>query len=724
VEAAFGGYNRTITVPVAEKKKQRDYLLLLFPVLILIAIGWVVVWSNHFASGFHYDDFPTIVDNQSVHRLESVPRFFANARISSAEKDSAFYRPLLSVWFAFDYWLSGNRAFTYQLENWIWFALAVLMLFLLFRAIPGVNGYAAGFAALVFGVHPVTADTVNYVLQRGTIFSTFCLVSGLVIFIYWPWRLPQRLPLKLKRVPEHGWDEYLRHNFQRLEKIYLKIIHAPSGLYLWPIVPGLLVEPATAVFAPILAVYIVLFEKKRTLKNAIPAGILCAGYWVFQLVVTWKLSEFRRMPAANYLVSQPWVALRYLAKFFGPVKLSVAPDSGGFAHFWDPLALAGFAGVAGLAALAVIAGRTAKWRVVSFGIWWFLIALLPAALTPQQEVEAEWRMFLPFAGLALAIGGLASLALEALPKPSRDQPRQTFPVLSAGVLAAAILAVLGWGVYQRSGVWNSEAALWRNAMQASPHNGRAIMRYGVAQLNAQEGAPALDFLRRADGVTPRDPLIEINLAKALERGSQTGEAEKEYRNAIRDGPSWSRGYAAYGEWLMANTRSAEAQTMAKKALELDPYDNTARRTLMDVFAQDHQWDKLRDFAADTLRRLPGDPDGLRSLEVAQTGIDQLDKAVHTAKYEPTINNYLALSVEYFNTHQYDDCIAAAKEALKINPNQAEAYANMASAYHTLGKLNESLAALREENRLNPNLPNAKTNLAVVEAELARRNAAK
>jgi protein O-mannosyl-transferase len=287
-----------------------------------------------------------------------------------------------------------------------------------------------------------------------------------------------------------------------------------------------------------------------------------------------------------------------------------------------------------------------------------------------------------------------------------------------------ILALLGLGTYERSRVWDSEVELWRNAMQASPHNGRAIMRFGIAQLNTDDAVPALQFLRRADGVTPRDPLIEINLARTLERRSQTADAEKEFRNAISNGPSWSRGYSAYAEWLMAKTRPVEAQAMAKKALELDPYDNAARRTLMDVLAQDHQWNQLKQFADSTLQLEPGDPDGQRSLEVAQSGIDQIDKAAHTAKYEPTVNNYLALSVQYFNTHQYEDCIAAAKEALKINPNQAEAYANMASAYHTLGQLDESLAALREENRLDPNLPNAKANLAVVEAEIARRDAAK
>ncbi len=101
--------------------------------------------------------------------------------------------------------------------------------------------------------------------------------------------------------------------------------------------------------------------------------------------------------------------------------------------------------------------------------------------------------------------------------------------------------------------------------------------------------------------------------------------------------------------------------------------------------------------------------------MAQTGLDQIAKAETAAKTEPTVDNYLALSVEYCQARRYDDCIKAAHEALHINPDQAEAYANLASAYHSLGNVDETIAALQEEIRLNPNLPSAKSNL---EAELA------
>ena len=152
--------------------------------------------------------------------------------------------------------------------------------------------------------------------------------------------------------------------------------------------------------------------------------------------------------------------------------------------------------------------------------------------------------------------------------------------------------------------------------------------------------------------------------------------------------------------------------MASKAIAFDPYDLAGRRTLMDIMANGHEWVKLKQFANETLRLLPYDPDGQRSLDVAQTGLDQVVKAETVARTEPTVNNYLALSVQYFQIQRYQDCIQAAREALKVNPNQAEAYANIAAAYHTMGNLDQTIAALQQEVRLNPNLQSAKSNLEI------------
>jgi tetratricopeptide (TPR) repeat protein len=501
----------------------------------------------------------------------------------------------------------------------------------------------------------------------------------------------------------------------------LKIIHLPVAVYLWPVVPALLAEPATAVFAPILLAYILLFETKRQGRHAIPAAVVCVGYWIFQLIFTWKLRDFSRTPVVNYWFTEPWVAMRYLGKFFIPVHLSADTEFGAFAHFWNPLAIAGYAGLAALVGLAVVTGRRERWRAVSFGIWWFLLALLPDAIVPQRVVEADWRMFLPFAGLALALAATVSIALEAVSEDSVEKSRRVVAFSVAGVLATGLLAVFGWKTYQRSAIWASDATLWRDTMQASPRNGRAFMNYGLTQAAAGDPVAAFDYLQKAAMVTPHDPLIEINLAIGYASIGQLGEAEGQFRRATGDAPSWSPAYSSYGQWLLNQSRAPEALAMASKAIALDPYDLTARRTLMDTMAQAHQWAKLKQLADETLRLLPYDPDGQRSLNVAQTGLAQVVKAETAAKAEPTANNYLALSVQYYQTQRYEDCIKAAREALRVNPNQAEAYANIAAAYHTMGNLDETIAALQEEVRLNPNLPSAKSNLEIELAEKKERS---
>ena len=53
--------------------------------------------------------------------------------------------------------------------------------------------------------------------------------------------------------------------------------------------------------------------------------------------------------------------------------------------------------------------------------------------------------------------------------------------------------------------------------------------------------------------------------------------------------------------------------------------------------------------------------------VAQTGIDNLNKQPALAVAHPTVDNYLKLSVLYYETGRFEDGINAARSALKINP---------------------------------------------------------
>ena len=68
-----------------------------------------------------------------------------------------------------------------------------------------------------------------------------------------------------------------------------------------------------------------------------------------------------------------------------------------------PACGSGLLAVAGLVWLAARTRRRRATAPIAFGVGWFLIALLPTALTPLAEVANDHRMFFPFVGLALAV---------------------------------------------------------------------------------------------------------------------------------------------------------------------------------------------------------------------------------------------------------------------------------------------------------------------------------
>jgi tetratricopeptide (TPR) repeat protein len=230
---------------------------------------------------------------------------------------------------------------------------------------------------------------------------------------------------------------------------------------------------------------------------------------------------------------------------------------------------------------------------------------------------------------------------------------------------------------------------------------------------------AAGYFLRAEALAPHDSLIEVNLGRGYNTLSQSAQAEAQFRRAIADHPTYSPAYSAYGEWLQAQERLAEAFDMGQKAIALDTYDLAGRRTVMEVLAQQHQWQDLKRVANETLRLYPDSADGHRLFDLAQIGIDQVDLAEKEAATDPSVDHYLSLSVHYFEVKRYEDCVRAARAALKINPRLGEAYANIATAYNALGKVDEAIAALREEVRINPELRSAQKNLNY---ELARKAA--
>jgi tetratricopeptide (TPR) repeat protein len=81
----------------------------------------------------------------------------------------------------------------------------------------------------------------------------------------------------------------------------------------------------------------------------------------------------------------------------------------------------------------------------------------------------------------------------------------------------------------------------------------------------------------------------------------------------------------------------------------------------------------------------------------------------TEKPAGTAEDFLNLSVTYYNQGSYALCIEAAAKSISIKPN-ASAYSNMCAAYNQLKQYDKAILAGNEALKLDPNHTLAKGNL--------------
>ena len=613
------------------------YRCLLFG-LVLAAVA--TAYSNHFHNSFHFDDTHAVVENPNIRSLRNLPHFFTDATTFSVLPPNRSWRPLVTASLAIDYWLGkGLSPFWFHLSTFLWFLIQIGLTFLLFErlfdaASPHLsNPYLALFGAALYGLHPACAETVNYVIQRGDLYSTLGVVAGLYLYVMRP-----------------TWRKY--------------------GLYLAPVAAGLLSKPPAVVFPGLVFLYAFLLEERSVMRSAIAALPSLALSMVFVAVnsaMTPSTFVSGAFSPTAYRITQPYVALRYFISFFLPVRLSADTDLRPLSSAADPAALAGLAFLAVLLGAIWLLSRRPESKPAAFGLAWFLIALVPAALVPLAEVENDHRMFFPFVGMSLSVACLLGVLWRHL--------RTGVPRAIAAACALAVLAGCGYGVHVRNQVWRDDLSLWRDVTIKSPANGRGHMNYGLALMSRGDLDGALAAFTRALAYTPSYSLLEINLGIVNGALHRDAEAERHFQRALTLAPSDSTPRFYYARWLEEKGRGADALAQASAALALNAAQPGAQ---------------------EMVRRLQATAPAAPAPQVLQPR---------------TPEQWLELSLTYYQQGRFMESVAAAQTAVYLRPGYAEAYNNVGAAYAALHLWDAAIRADSEALRLKPDFPLARNNLA-------------
>ncbi|MGA8808513.1 MAG: tetratricopeptide repeat protein [Thermoanaerobaculia bacterium] len=611
----------------------------------------IAAYANSLHNSFHFDDSHVIETNLYLRNLANVPRFFTDAHTFSSLPQNATYRPLVTLSLAIDYARGhGLDPLAFHTTQIALLLITGALLVLFFTPLTGQ--WLALFAATLFCVHTANTETMNLISARSELLSTIGLLLSFILY--------QRSPF---------WRRTL--------------------LYLLPLAIGALAKAPLVVFAPLLFAYAMLFEGqtwRRALRTMMPSLLLGIALLVFLNAMNapeWTSGGSARWP---YLITQPFVWLHYFRLFFLPLGLTADTDWGTFAQWYDTRAVAGYTFIALLIWWIRRSARDERLKSVAFGLIWFAVALIPTSSFPLAEVTNEHRVFFAFIGLVLAL--TTSVSAWIVAAGGQDARRRK----GAVVCAVALLLAHAIGTHERNEVWSNEETLWADVVVKSPMNGRAWMNFGLTQMARGRYAEAKAAFDRAAVYTPRYSYLEINQGIVEGELGHPAEAERHFRNALAMNPD-ANAHFFFARWLVGVGRAPEALVHLKTSLSQSSAAPAPRDLLLRL-------DDARGAEAETRALL----EETRKLDPNEPSIADVTR---------TWPSYTAAFTDGLSAIQHHDWPAAAhasRDALRHDPQSADAYNNLAWALAQLGFRTEAVQAYRMALTLNPNHERARNNL--------------
>ena len=450
-----------------------NYKLLVISTLFLIGI---LIYSNTFYSSFHLDDSRSIVDNSAIRNilnLQAIWNFWPTRFIT-----------YFSV--ALNYHLSQLNVFSYHLFNslaHISTAIMVWWFMLLILSTPAMKGekiakYAnliAFFAGLVFLTHPIQSQGVTYIIQRSvsltTLFYLICLSlyvksrllqqqggSSVASKIFYCWSLAAVVMAMFTK------EIAITLPFMVLlvELCFLKTKERLNWKNLLPFFMSLLIIP----FTMLLTKSVDFIGMRRTLEE--PSNISCL----------------------QYLFTQFRVIVTYLRLIFIPIHQNLDYDYHIAKSLLELPVLASFILLVSILTAAI--RIFSKYRLISFGIFWFLLTLLPeSSIITIKDVIFEHRLYLPMVGFSFFLVGIIYYILE-------DKPLKFMITLL--IIVSSCYAIL---TYKRNFVWKDELSLWNDTLHKSPKKTRPYNIRGIAYVRQGNLLQAISDYNKAIGINPK-----------------------------------------------------------------------------------------------------------------------------------------------------------------------------------------------------------------------------
>jgi len=623
--------------------------LLLSCLLLAGAVLWAFLpaLSNDFTG---YDDPDYVTSNVHVQRGLTAE----GIRWAFTSVEAANWHPLTWISHQLDVEIFGLEPWGHHFSNILLHLISTILLFVLLRQSTGASGRSLA-VALLFGVHPLRAESVAWVAERKDVLSAFFFFLSLWAYITYAQRSAQKGGIGETRSP-------------RL---------VPYLLSLVALILGLLSKPMLVTLPFVLLLLDVwplrrwsVLNYKRLLIEKTPhfaaAGLVSAVTFLTQ---KHGGAVNQSIPLIARIENAPVAVVRYLAKLFWPLKLApfYPPELN-----WSGLVIG--ASVCFLILVSAVMVWQLRARPWAFSGWyWFVGMLVPVIGLIQvgEQSMADRYSYLPSVGiLVLLVWGVNELTGAAM-----EGKLSGILVCATGVTLALLTRV-------QVGYWKDTETLFRHALTVTEHNYLAHYNLGTALEKQNRLQEALQELKAGIDEKPNYAEAYNNLGITSDKLGNLEEALSNYATASRLRANYADPHNNRGVTLEKLGRSDEAMEEYQTALKLRPDYADARYNLGVAYGRQGK------------------------LELAAKEFETL------LRLQPNlgdVHNNLAVTLD--RQGKLDEAMVHYREAVRLNPGSATAHFNLGVAFARKGNLDQAVVEFQTALEIKPDYSQARQNLA-------------
>ena len=629
----------------------------LVPALIALVTfaAFLPTLQNQFVN---WDDADNFLDNPHYRGLG-----WAQLRWMWTTFHMGHWIPLTWMTLGLDYVLWGMNPFGYHLTSLVLHAANAIVLYFVALRILGLAlpdpgdrrraslALAAGFAALLFALHPLRVESVAWATERRDVLSGLFYLLTILAYL--------RALERGERGRGWYWGAVGLFACALLSKSMA--VSLPIVLLILDVYPLKRLGGATGWWSK--SARRVYLEKIPfvLLAGAAAAIAFLALFQLHNMAVLDKLSVPGRLAISAYNLSF------YLWKMVVPVTLSPLYELGPVNPSATPFLLS-YAAVLAITVLAL----AVRHRVPGLPVAWlaYIIILLPVLGIFQNGPQVAADRYTCLAGM-----GWALLAGAGLLCASRR-----LPVLSAG-LALVLLGGLGSLTWSQTRIWHDSETLWSHAVAIDPSSPLGEYNWGLALDRQGKVTEAIERYQAALRLNPNYADAHNSVGAALANQGKVAEAIEHYQTALRLRPDFAEAHGNLGAALAQQGMLAEANDHYRQALQIKPDYADAHGNWGNALARQGKLAEANEHYRQALQIKP----------------DYADAHFNWG-------NALARQGELA------EAIAHYQQALQIEPDSAQAHTNWGNVLAQQGKLDEAIAHYQQALQIRPDHAAARANL--------------